>query len=251
MFPIPPFAEPFLPKLADMLRGYDRRTFGADLAAGITVGLVALPLAVAFAIASGLGPERGIFTAVVGGFLTSLLGGSRVQVGGPTGAFVVIVSGIAAQHGYAGLACCTVLAGLMLVAMSLAKLGALIRFIPFPVTTGFTTGIAVVIFTTQVKDLPGLRLAEAPAGFLGRWRAYALAAGTVQWAEAAVGIGTAALVFGLRHWRPRWPALLLGMVAATAAAAAIGLPPAERRAPFVPSVERDRGRAPVPGGGLS
>jgi MFS superfamily sulfate permease-like transporter len=176
MFPIPPFAEPFLPQLAGTLRGYGRRTFGADLAAGITVGLVA---------------------------------------------------------------------------MSLAKLGALIRFIPFPVTTGFTTGIAVVIFTTQVKDLPGLRLAEAPAGFLGRWRAYALAAGTVQWAEAAVGIGTAALVFGLRHWRPRWPAMLLGMVAATAAAAVLGLPPAERRAPFVPSVERDRGRAPVPGGGLS
>src|SRR5512142_3054688 len=133
----------FVPKLATTLRSYDRSQFGSDLVAGVIVGIVALPLAVAFAIASGVTPDRGLVTAVVAGFLISALGGSRVQIGGPTGAFVVIVYGIVQQHGIDGLLVATVLAGLILVAMGVARLGAVIKFIPYPVTIGFTAGIAI------------------------------------------------------------------------------------------------------------
>src|SRR5690606_684260 len=136
----------FRPKLIDALRHYNRQTFLADLFAGLTVGVVALPLAMAFAIASGLPPERGLFTAIVAGFLLSALGGSWVQIGGPTGAFVIIVAGIYTEHGYEGLVWCTILAAGLLIALGIAQMGALIKFIPFPVTTGFTAGIAVVIF---------------------------------------------------------------------------------------------------------
>ncbi len=213
----------FSPVLLDCLKTYSRRDLLADLLAGVTVGVVALPLAMAFAIASGLPPERGLFTAIVAGFLISLLGGSRVQIGGPTGAFVVIVSGIAAEYGYEGLVWCTLLAGGLLVAMGLARMGALIRYIPYPVTTGFTTGIAVVIFTTQVPDLIGLRLEDSPSGFAERWWAYFQAAGTIHWGEAAIGLGTIGGIIAVRRLDPRVPAMLVGMVGATVVAWAGGL----------------------------
>src|SRR6185503_1048747 len=151
--------------------GYTRESLLRDVAAGVVVGIVALPLALAFAIASGVPPERGLYTAIVAGFLISLLGGSRVQIGGPTGAFVVIVYGIVTKYGYEGLVICTVLAGAILIVMGLARMGALIKFIPYPVITGFTSGIAVIIFSSQVKDFLGLRMGSVPAEFLEKWEA--------------------------------------------------------------------------------
>src|SRR6202165_4961773 len=161
----------FLPKSVTALRGYTARQSRADLQAGIIVGIVAIPLALAFAIASGVAPERGLVTAAVAGFLISLLGGSRVQIGGPTGAFVVIVYGIVQKHGVDGLVFCTILAGFILIALGLARFGGAIKFIPYPVVTGFTSGIAVIIFSSQVKDFLGLRMGAAPAEFIPKWRA--------------------------------------------------------------------------------
>src|SRR5207253_3713006 len=144
-----------------------------DLLAGVVVGVVALPLALAFAIASGVPPERGLYTAIIAGFLISALGGSRVQIGGPTGAFVVIVYGIIQRFGYDGLAICTIIAGAILIILGLARLGALIKFIPYPVITGFTSGIAVIIFSSQVKDFLGLKMGAVPADFTEKWIAFA------------------------------------------------------------------------------
>jgi sulfate permease, SulP family len=153
----------FLPKLVVVLKeGYTCAQFTADVTAGVLVAVVALPLAMAFAIASGVPPERGLYTAVVAGFVISALGGSRVQIGGPTGAFVVIVGAIVHQYGYSGLAVATFMAGVVLVVMGLARLGGAIKFIPYPVTTGFTSGIAVIIFSSQIKDLLGLRMGTVP-----------------------------------------------------------------------------------------
>src|SRR5215218_3727873 len=158
----------FVPKLVTTLRTYDRRQLGADLTAGVIVGIVALPLAIAFAIASGVTPDRGLYTAVIAGFLISALGGSRVQIGGPTGAFVVIVYGIVQRYGIDGLMVATLMGGVILVGFGLARLGGAIKFIPFPVVTGFTSGIAVIIFSGQVKDLLGLRMGTVPAEFLAK-----------------------------------------------------------------------------------
>src|SRR5436305_10338478 len=149
---------PFRPKLVDALKGYTSQSFFADLVAGVTVGIVALPLAMAFAIASGVKPEAGIFTAVVAGFLISALGGSRVAIGGPTGAFVVILYGILQQYGASNLMICTIMAGVILLIMGFARLGTMIKYIPYPVTVGFTCGIAVLILSTQIKDFFGLHL---------------------------------------------------------------------------------------------
>jgi SulP family sulfate permease len=209
----------FRPKLFTLLKTYNRSTFTADAVAGVTVGIIALPLAMAFAIASGLPPERGLFTAIVAGFLISLLGGSRVQIGGPTGAFVVIVSGIVARFGYEGLVLCMLMAGALLILFGLCRLGGLIRFIPFPVTTGFTTGIAVVIFSTQVKDLLGLQMESVPSEFIPKWIEYFHSMGTCSPAAAVLGIGSILLISLLRRWNPRIPAMLVAMLAATAAAA--------------------------------
>ncbi len=156
----------FVPKLFTTLKTYDRQQFLADLIAGAIVGVVALPLAIAFAIASGVSPERGLITAIVAGFLISALGGSRVQIGGPTCAFVVIVYGIVQRYGLEGLTIATIMAGVFLVAMGVARLGQIIKFIPHPVVTGFTSGIAVVIFSSQVKDFLGLRMGDVPAAFV-------------------------------------------------------------------------------------
>jgi len=207
----------FKPKLFTLLKGYDRATFVADGLAGLTVGIVALPLAMAFAIASGLPPERGLFTAITAGFLISLLGGSRVQIGGPTGAFVVIVSGIVVQYGYAGLCWVTLMAGVLLILFGVFRLGGLIRFIPFPVTTGFTSGIALVICSTQIKDLLGLEIAAVPAEFLPKWGAYLQSLDTASFGASALGIGTVLLIVALRRYAPRSPAMLIAMLAATVA----------------------------------
>lgn len=238
-------------------RGYGPHDFWADLAAGVTVGVVAVPLAMAFAIASGLPPERGLFTAVVAGFLIALLSGSRFQIGGPTGAFVVIVAGVVARHGYEGLQIATLLAGGILVLMGLFRFGALIKFIPYPVVTGFTSGIALVIFSTQVRDFLGLRLAALPADFAAQWRAYAGAAGTWNPATLAVGGGALAAILLIRRYRPRIPGPIVAVVGASLAVWALGLPvetigtrfggiPNLLPAPALPAITLDKVRLLLP-----
>jgi SulP family sulfate permease len=204
----------FTPKSIICLREYNRETFTKDLFAGITVGVVALPLAMAFAIASGLPPERGLFTAVVAGFLISALGGSRVQIGGPTGAFVILVGTVAAQYGYNGLVIATLLAGALLVVMGLARFGAMIKFIPYPVVTGFTAGIAVVIFSTQIRDFFGLKLDEVPIEFFEKWALYFRNLDTVNFYAFGVGLGTILLILLLRRISPRIPGMLLSLIVA-------------------------------------
>ena len=162
----------FSPKLFDTLKNYSARTFAQDAMSGIIVGIVALPLAIAFGIASGVSPEVGIFTAILGGFIVSLLGGSNVQIGGPTGAFIVIVYGIIQRYGIDGLIVATFMAGVLLIVMGALKLGTLIKFIPYPIIVGFTAGIAITIFSTQINDLFGLRLTQLPGDFLGKWGRY-------------------------------------------------------------------------------
>ena len=162
----------FRPKLLAVLENYSKEKFMADLMAGIIVGIVALPLAIAFGIASGVSPEKGLVTAIIGGFIVSFLGGSSVQIGGPTGAFIVIVYGIIQNFGIEGLAIATVIAGILLVLMGVLKLGTVIKFIPYPIVVGFTSGIALTIFTTQMKDLFGLSIEKVPADFISKWIVY-------------------------------------------------------------------------------
>src|SRR5438477_10897456 len=184
----------FRPRLFECLRGYSREDLFSDVVAGLTVGIVALPLAMAFAIASGVKPEAGIFTAVVAGFLISALGGSRVQIGGPTGAFVVIVYGIIARYGLDNLLICTVMAGLILVTMGFTRMGTMIKFIPYPVTMGFTCGIAVLIFSTQIKDFFGLTLDKVPGDFVEKMKALAENFGTWQWPAVALALGSVSII---------------------------------------------------------
>src|SRR5262245_43614449 len=182
------------PKLIPALRTYSFDTFVSDLIAGLTVGLVALPLAMAFGISSGVTPQAGIYTAVVAGFLISALGGSRVQIGGPTGAFVVIVAGIVAKFGLSGLAIATVMAGVMLVVMGLTGLGSAVKFIPRPVVIGFTNGIAVLIASTQIKDFLGLQLDVAPSEFVPRMKALFGHLSTTQWPTVLLSAGSLACI---------------------------------------------------------
>ena len=215
----------FVPKLVTALReGYGLGDFRHDAIAGLTVAIVALPLAMALAIASGTTPERGLFTAVIAGFLISALGGSRFQIGGPTGAFVVVVFNIIDRHGYDGLLIATIMAGFMLLAFGLLRFGTYIKYVPQPVVTGFTAGIAVIIFSSQVRDLLGLEIDKLPADFLHQWSAYLSNLATVN--PAAIGIAglTLALIIGLKRWRPRWPGFLIGVLAGTLLAFAVGLP---------------------------
>ncbi|HSA56763.1 MAG TPA: SulP family inorganic anion transporter, partial [Gemmatimonadaceae bacterium] len=188
-----------VPKLVTTLKDYNREQFTADLTAGVIVGIVALPLAIAFAIASGVTPERGLITAIVAGFLISALGGSRVQIGGPTGAFVVIVYGIVQEYGLEGLTAATLMAGVILVVMGLARLGTIIKFIPAPVVTGFTSGIAVIIFSSQIKDLFGLDMGPVPANFLAKVVAYSQSAAS----GSLPAIGIAALSLAIIGLWPR------------------------------------------------
>jgi sulfate permease, SulP family len=211
----PSFAELYTPKLVTVLReGYGLADFRADAIAGLTVAIVALPLSMAIAIASGVGPERGLFTAIVGGFLVSALGGSRFQIGGPAGAFIVLVAAIVERHGYDGLVLATIVAGLILIAAGFLRIGTYIKYIPFPVTVGFTASIAVIIFASQLKDLLGLDLASEPAAFVPKLEALWMARGSVNLEALAVGALTLGIILGLRKWRPNWPGLLIAVIAA-------------------------------------
>ncbi|HXL87147.1 MAG TPA: SulP family inorganic anion transporter, partial [Gemmatimonadaceae bacterium] len=183
-----------VPKIVTALTDYNREKFLGDLVAGLIVGVVALPLAIAFAIASGVTPDRGLWTAIVAGFLVSLLGGSRVQIGGPTGAFVVIVYGIVQKYGIDGLTVATLMAGVILIGMGIAKLGTMIKFIPYPVITGFTSGIAVIIFSGEIKDFFGLHMGVVPADFIGKWGAYATSATGVTPSAIAVSFLALAII---------------------------------------------------------
>ncbi len=214
--------EMFRPILFSDLRTYSWKKFSSDLFAGATVGVVALPLAMAFAIASGFSPARGIYTAIVAGFLISFFGGSSVQIGGPTGAFIVIISSIYLKFGNAGLMAATLMAGVILILFGVFRMGALIKFIPFPVTTGFTSGIAVVIFATQINDLLGLRLETIPPDFIGKFGCYFENLGRTDPATVGIGAFTVATILLTRRFLPRWPAMLIGMLAATALAAVCG-----------------------------
>lgn len=215
----------FEPKLLTVLRaGYSGKQFSADLVSGIVVGVIALPLAIAFGIASGVKPEQGLFTAIVAGILVSALGGSRVQIAGPTGAFIVIVYGIVQRYGYEGLAIATLMAGVLMVGMGLARLGTLLRFVPYPLTVGFTSGIALVIFSTQVKDLFGLDIPSVSPDFIEKWRQFAKAAMTADWPSAAVGLGSLVLLALWPRRFSRVPGTLVVLVAATAAVHLLDLP---------------------------
>jgi SulP family sulfate permease len=230
--------QAFTPKLIIVWReGQLSKLWRTDMLAGLTVAIVALPLAMALGIASGATPSQGLVSAVVGGFLISLLGGSRVQVGGPTGAFVVIVAGVIAVHGYAGLLLATLLAGVMLVAAGYAGLGRLIRFIPMPVVTGFTAGIAVIIASSQVADFLGINAGKVPADFIGKWSAYLGALGTIHWPTLCVGGGTLALILLLRRFAPQLPAFLIALLVATLAVLLLHLPVATvgERFPAMPT----------------
>jgi SulP family sulfate permease len=214
----------FYPKSFLCLQDYSARMFTADLAAGVTVGLVALPLAMAFAIASGMTPQAGIYCAVVTGFLISLLGGSRVQIGGPTGAFVVVVAGILAKHGMQGLFICTMMAGVILIVMGLTGLGKAVQFIPRPVVMGFTNGIAVLIASTQIRDFFGLRLDHNPGEFFASVRELIAHAGTVSLPATVLGIGSILIILLTRRVSKRLPGYIVAMVVGTAAAALLHLP---------------------------
>ena len=213
----------FRPELLSTLTTYGRKQALHDVAAGAIVGVVALPLSIAFAIASGLPPAYGLYTAIVAGFLISALGGSRVQIGGPTGAFIVIVYGIVQQHGPGGLALATLMAGGMLILLGVARLGTAIKFIPYPVTTGFTSGIAIVIFSSQIRDLLGLGVAEVPAEFIAKWQVYAGALDTINPAAAAVALGTLVVLVAWPRLSRTIPAPFVALLLATIVVAAFGL----------------------------
>ena len=184
----------FKPKLFSTLRHYDRRQLTTDLLAGIIVGIVALPLAIAFGIASGVTPEKGIITAIVAGLIVSVFGGSKVQIGGPTGAFIIIIYGIIQQYGFEGLTIATLMAGVFLIMFGVLHLGTIIKYIPYPIIVGFTSGIALTIFTTQIKDLLGLTMQSVPSDFIEKWIAYVGAFPTIDAWSAAVGIASVAVI---------------------------------------------------------
>ena len=213
----------FTPKSVLCLRTYDRRQLVNDLTAGVTVGFVALPLAMAFAIASGLKPEAGLYCAIVAGFLISALGGSRTQIGGPTGAFVVVVAGIVAKYGLDGLMMCTLMAGVILIVLGLTGMGTVIQYIPRPVVIGFTNGIAVLIASTQIKDFFGLQLDNVPGEFLHRMEALAGAWHTLDPVATSIAAASLAAIIILRKINNRIPATVLAMAGATAVAWSMGL----------------------------
>ncbi|NLK48687.1 MAG: sulfate permease [Bacteroidales bacterium] len=206
----------FKPKLFSSLRTYSKELFYKDLMAGIIVGIVALPLAIAFGIASGVAPEKGLFTAIIAGFIISFFGGSKVQIGGPTGAFIVIVYGIVQEFGVTGLTIATILAGVMLIAMGLLKLGAIIKFIPYPIVVGFTSGIALTIFATQIKDLFGMTIESMPADFISKWIIYAKNIQTTNLAALAVGILSIVIIIFTPKFSKKIPGSLIAIVVMTA-----------------------------------
>jgi len=219
------FSQYFHPRLFDALRGYNKARFSTDITAGITVGIIALPLAIAFAIASGAKPEAGIFTAIIAGFIISALGGSRVQIGGPTGAFIVIVYGIIAQYGYANLLICTMMAGVILVAMGLTRMGNLIKFFPRPLIIGFTSGIAVLIMLSQVKEFFGLQIKVMPADFSHKLQTIYHALPTFDPITFLLATSSALLIwFYPKAWGQKLPSPIVALVLGTAAVALFNIP---------------------------
>lgn len=212
------------PKILTTLATYDRQQFTADLIAGVTVAMVALPLSLSIAIASGAGPEKGLVTAIVGGFLISLLGGSRVQIGGPTGAFIVVVFGVIAEFGYDGLVLATMMAGVIMLAAGLLRAGNLVKYVPEPVINGFTIGIAIIIATTQIKDLLGLTMTQPSAEFLAQIAALWAAKTTLNPYALLIGLATMALILILRRIAPRFPGLVVAIGLASALSALAALP---------------------------
>ena len=255
----PSFAELYMPKLVTVLReGYGLAAFRADAMAGLTVAIVALPLSMAIAIASGATPERGLFTAIVGGFLISALGGSRFQVGGPAGAFIVLVASAVDRHGIDGVVLATMMAGVFLALAGLLRLGTFIKFIPYPVTVGFTAGIAVIIFASQLKDLLGLKLeGKEPAAFIAKLEALARSLDTISPAAVVLSLLTIGLIAGTKKLRPHWPGMLIAVVVAAVATFAFALPvetigsrfggiPAFLPSPHLPAFSLEKVQAVLP-----
>jgi len=255
----PTFAELYLPKLVTVWReGYGLADFRADVFAGLTVAIVALPLSMAIAIASGVTPDRGLYTAVVGGFIVSLLGGSRFQIGGPAGAFIVLVAVTAERHGVDGVILATMMAGMVLIAAGLLRVGTYIKFIPYPVTVGFTAGIAVIIFASQLRDLSGITLAgKEPSEFVPKLVALAGGLSTINPSAVVVALASIAIIAGLRRWRPSWPGILIAVVLAAIATAVLSLPietvgsrfggiPRELPSPALPAFSFEKAKAVLP-----
>ncbi|SDH51119.1 sulfate permease, SulP family [Bradyrhizobium sp. Rc2d] len=255
----PTFVELYLPKLVTIWReGYGVADFRADVFAGLTVAIVALPLSMAIAIASGVTPDRGLYTAVVGGFIVSLLGGSRFQIGGPAGAFIVLVAVTAERHGVDGVILATMMAGLFLVAAGLLRVGTYIKFIPYPVTVGFTAGIAVIIFASQLRDLGGITLAgKEPSEFVPKLVALAGSLDTINPSAVVVAIGSIVIIAALRRWRPSWPGILIAVALAAIASAVLSLPvetigsrfggiPRELPSPALPAFSLEKAKAVLP-----
>lgn len=208
--------EQYTPKLFSILKkGISRQQLQKDLMAGVIVGIVALPLAIAFAIASGVSPEKGLITAIVGGLVISVLGGSRVQIGGPTGAFIVIVYAVVQEFGVDGLIVATFMAGVILIGMGLARLGNLLKFIPYPLIVGFTSGIAVIIFSSQIKDFFGLSIDTVPADFLEKWKLYAKNFHSINWTAAAIAVGTILISFNFRRISSKIPGSIVAILLST------------------------------------
>ncbi|MBQ6584874.1 MAG: sodium-independent anion transporter, partial [Alistipes sp.] len=209
------FSIDFRPKLFSTLKGYNFATFSKDFMAGIIVGIVAIPLAIAFGIASGVGPTEGLVTAIIAGLLISVFGGSKVQIGGPTGAFIVIIYGIIQQFGLGGLAIATIMAGVMLVLMGIFKLGSVIKFMPYPIIVGFTGGIAITIFSTQMNDLFGMGIEDVPANFIDKWICYFNNIGNIDWWSFAVGILSILIIVYTPKFSKKIPGSLLAIVIMT------------------------------------
>jgi sulfate permease, SulP family len=259
--PRPTFAEMFTPKLVTVLReGYDLAAFRADAVAGLTVAIVALPLSMAIAIACGLSPDRGLYTAIVGGFIVSALGGSRFQIGGPAGAFIVLIATIVERNGYDGLVLATMMAGAIMMAVGFLRLGTYIKYIPFPVTVGFTTGIAVIIFASQIKELLGLTIEKEPAALVPKLETIWQALPTFHIPTMAVAALAVAIILVLRKLRPTWPGFLIAVVVGAMASlllAKLGYPvgtvgsrfggvPSSLPAPALPAFSLAKLRAVLP-----
>ena len=221
----PGFIELFTPKLVTVLReGYGLGHLRSDMIAGLTVAIVALPLSMAIAIASGVSPDRGLYTAIVGGFIISALGGSRFQVGGPAGAFIVLVAATVTLHGVDGLILATFLSGLVLLVAGFLRLGTFIKYIPFPVTVGFTAGIAVIVFASQLRELFGLTLQSEPGELMHKLQALWAVRHTITPLAVVVSVGTIAVILAVRRFRPHWPGMLIAVVLAAGASGLFDLP---------------------------
>ena len=257
--PAPGFADLYTPKLVTVLReGYSLQNLRADAIAGLTVAIVALPLSIAIAVASGASPAQGLITAIIGGFLVSALGGSRFQIGGPAGAFIVLVNTTVATHGMDGLILAVFLSGLMMAAAGWLRLGTFVKFVPYPVTVGFTAGIAIIIGSSQLKDLFGLTLAgPEPGPFLEKLPVLAAAAPTANWQAFAIAAGTMAMIFTLKRYRPGWPGILMAVALAALIAALakldiatigsrFGAMPAGLPAPHLPTLSLEKVSAVLP-----